>query len=232
MTTAATAFRRLPRVAGATIAAVTLLLGLLATALPAPARAATACTAGTGPSQVRVERYLHLVPDGKQSVADCRAIRSLQRRYGVVPAQGYAGSVTGSLVRRLTQSKNRADLCDRRVKVVCVDLTSQTAWIAERGRTTWGPFPIRSGRNGYETRTGSFRVGVKDIDHVSSLYGSPMPYAMFFSGGQAFHTSDRYLYDPLGSHGCVHILPKVARAMWERVGSGTAVQVFGRKPGT
>ena len=59
-----------------------------------------------------------------------------------------------------------------------------------------------------------------------------MPYAMFFSGGIAFHTSDRYLYDTLGSHGCVHILPKVAKKMWNRVDVGTTVQVFGRKPGT
>jgi hypothetical protein len=77
-----------------------------------------------------------------------------------------------------------------------------------------------------------FHVQSKDIDHVSSIFGSPMPYAMFFSGGQAFHTSDRYLYDPLGSHGCVHILPKIARKMWNRVDVGTTVQVFGRKPGT
>jgi len=42
----------------------------------------------------------------------------------------------------------------------------------------------------------------------------------------------RFLYDTLGSHGCVHILPKVAKKMWNRVDVGTTVQVFGRKPGT
>jgi lipoprotein-anchoring transpeptidase ErfK/SrfK len=116
--------------------------------------------------------------------------------------------------------------------VVCVDLTSQTAWIAERGMVTWGPYAVRSGRDRYETRTGTFHVQRKSLHHVSSIFGSPMPYAMFFSGGQAFHTSDRYLFDPLGSHGCVHIPPNVARAMWDRVSTSTTVQVFGRKPGT
>lgn len=227
-TTATTTWRRL-RVAAVLGAAVT----VLATLLPAvAASAATACTAGTGPYQLRVERFLGRTPDGRQSTGDCRAIRRFQHKHGIVPAQGYAGVVTKGLVRRLKLSASRADRCATRAKVVCVDLTSQTAWIAERGVVTWGPYAVRSGRDGYETRTGTFRVQSKDIDHVSSIFGSAMPYAMFFSGGQAFHTSDRYLYDPLGSHGCVHVLPKVARDMWDRVGLATTVQVFGRKPGT
>jgi len=217
------------RTAAALASAVAILLTLLPVAV---ANAATACTAGTGPHQKKLERFLGLVPDGTNSKSDCRAIRRFQRQNGIVPAQGYAGKVTSKLVTRLRHSVDRADRCAPQAKVVCVDLKSQTVWIAKRGVTKWGPYAIRSGRDGYETRKGSFHVQSKDIDHVSSIFGSPMPYAMFFSGGQAFHVSDRYLYDPLGSHGCVHILPKVAQDMWDRVNVGTAVQVFGRKPGT
>jgi hypothetical protein len=217
------------RLAAALASAVAILLTLLPVAV---ANAATACTAGTSSHQKKLERFLGLVPDDKNSQKDCRAIRKFQRQYGISPADGYAGKATSKLVTRLRHSVDRADKCDARAKVVCVDLKSQTVWIAKRGVTKWGPYPIRSGRDGYETRKGSFHVQSKDIDHVSSIFGSPMPYAMFFSGGQAFHISDRYLYDPLGSHGCVHILPKVAQDMWDRVDVGTAVQVFGRKPGT
>jgi lipoprotein-anchoring transpeptidase ErfK/SrfK len=220
---------RLLRMAATLAAAVAVLFTLLPVAA---AKAATACTADTGPRQTRVERFLGLVPDGTNSTSDCRAIRRFQRTYGIEPAAGYAGTVTGKLVKRLRLSAERADRCDSRAKVVCADLKSQTVWIAKGGTITWGPYPIRSGRDGYETRRGLFHVQSKDIDHVSSIFGSPMPYAMFFSGGQAFHTSDRYLYDPLGSHGCVHILPKIAADMWGRVDVGTAVQVFGLKPGT
>jgi lipoprotein-anchoring transpeptidase ErfK/SrfK len=208
-------------------------VGMLLVLLPVGvANAATSCDAATGAHQKKLERYLGLVPDGTNSERDCRAIRKFQRAHGIKPAQGYAGPVTSKLVTRLRSSADRADRCAAQAMVVCVDLKSQTVWIAKRGVTTWGPYAIRSGRDGYETRKGSFHVQSKDIDHVSSIYGSPMPYAMFFSGGQAFHTSDRNLYDPLGSHGCVHILPKVAQDMWDRVNVGTAVQVFGRKPGT
>ena len=199
----------------------------------APTVAAAGCAAGTGPHQSQLERHLGLPVDGRNSAADCAAIKAFQVRHGIAPAQGYAGSVTSDVARRLDRVEGRLGLCTTRRKVVCTDLSTQMLWIAERGKVTFGPYPMRSGRNGYETRSPVVRkVTWKDIDHVSSVYRSPMPYSMFFDGGEAFHTSDRYLHDPLGSHGCVHVLPRVARAMWDRVPVGTHVHVFGRKPGT
>ncbi len=194
--------------------------------------ATTSCTAGTSPYQRQVEGYLGLRIDGRNSSSDCVAIKAFQRRSQISPASGYAGATTYGLVKRLRLAKQRSSLCVSRAKVVCVDLTSQTVWIAENRRITFGPHPIRSGRNGYETRTGVFKVYRKNIDHVSSIYGSPMPYAMFFSRGQAFHISDRYLYNQLGSHGCVHVNSRAIKVMWQRMPVGTTVHVFGNKPGT
>ena len=57
------------------------------------------------------------------------------------------------------------------------------------------------------TREGVFHVYLKDADHVSQLYGSAMPYSMFFSGGQAVHYSSDFAavgYDG-ASHGCVNV---------------------------
>jgi lipoprotein-anchoring transpeptidase ErfK/SrfK len=50
-------------------------------------------------------------------------------------------------------------------------------------------------------------VYLKDADHVSQLYGSSMPFAIIFSGGQAVHySSDFATYGYAGaSHGCVNI---------------------------
>ena len=39
------------------------------------------------------------------------------------------------------------------------------------------------------TREGSFKVNRKSRNHYSTIYHTPMPYAMFFSGGQAVHYS-------------------------------------------
>ena len=44
---------------------------------------------------------------------------------------------------------------------------------------------VRFGSDRTPTREGWFSVGWKSRHHVSSIYHSAMPYAMFFSGGQA-----------------------------------------------
>lgn len=59
----------------------------------------------------------------------------------------------------------------------------------------------------YPTRNGSFKVYWKSRDHVSSIYHTPMPFAMFFSGGQAVHYSADFAARGYNgsSHGCVNI---------------------------
>ena len=61
--------------------------------------------------------------------------------------------------------------------------------------------------NDTPTREGLFHVYFMNADHVSKLYGTAMPYAMFFSGGQAVHySSDFATVGYYGaSHGCVNI---------------------------
>src|SRR5690606_39805281 len=43
-------------------------------------------------------------------------------------------------------------------------------------------FDVRFGSELTPTREGAFQVNFKSRDHVSSLYDTSMPYAMFFSG--------------------------------------------------
>lgn len=200
------------------------------------ARAAGACTAGTGPYQWQLEEYLHRPPDGRQSVADCEAIAAFQRREGVRPADGYAGLATyrAMLVAQARGNPNAAGKCPAPDRLMaCVDLDRQLMWV-QRGRgIRYGPVAVRTGRLGQETRTGSHKVYWKHKDHVSTLYANaPMPYAQFFSGGQAFHGHPGELYDGGGSAGCVNLTVADAQRLWDVLHVGDDVYVWGRKPGT
>ena len=91
-------------------------------------------------------------------------------------------------------------------RVLCIDKTSSTLrWVVDGSvRQT---LDVRFGASTTPTREGVFHVYVKDADHVSRLYGSAMPYSMFFSGGQAVHySSDFATVGYAGaSHGCVNV---------------------------
>lgn len=69
------------------------------------------------------------------------------------------------------------------------------------------------------TKTGVFRINsLGDSDCISSIYpvgegGAPMPYCMFFNGGQGLHGSS-HLSEGNLSHGCVRI--SVNDAQWLR----------------
>ncbi|MER5887186.1 L,D-transpeptidase [Streptomyces sp. NPDC001941] len=193
------------------------------------------CTAYTGPHQQQIERYLGLRADGRQSVADCRAVQKFQQSRRITPSIGYAGPVTyaTTVLLRAQASADPRNACPKRAAtVVCVDLTRQLLWAERGGRTVFTARPVRSGAKGYSTRTGWFRISWRHQDHWSTLYRSRMPYAQFFSGGQAFHAHDGSVYAPPGSHGCVNMRPADAKALWKQTRVGTSVYVFGRKPGT
>ena len=66
---------------------------------------------------------------------------------------------------------------------------------------------VRFGAYETPTREGAFSIGWKSRDHVSTIYHTPMPYAMFFSGGQAVHYSADFAARGYAgaSHGCVNV---------------------------
>ncbi|MBO1335060.1 L,D-transpeptidase [Streptomyces sp. VRA16 Mangrove soil] len=209
--------------------------------LPGPAGgapgapAAAACTRRTGPYQRQVERWLRLKVDGRQSAADCRAVRAFQTRQGIRPNSGFAGPVTWSRMRWLSARKNpnAAKKCPTRAyRLACVDLPRQLMWVSKGKKIVYGPVPIRSGRAGNRTRTGWHKVYWKHKNHWSTLYNSPMPYSQFFSGGQAFHGIYGNVYSPPGSRGCVNLRVRDAKRLWGVLKRGDRVYVWGRKPGT
>ncbi|MFF2126692.1 L,D-transpeptidase family protein [Streptomyces olivochromogenes] len=193
------------------------------------------CTKLTGPYQRQVERWLKRKVDGKQSAGDCAAIRAFQTKQGIKPNTGFAGPVTWGRMQLLSAKKNpnAAGKCPvRSYRVACVDLTRQLTWVQKGKKVLWGPVPMRSGRAGYRTRTGSFKVYWKHKSHWSTLYNTPMPYSQFFSGGEAFHAIYGSVYDPNGSYGCVNLRLADARSLWNVTKTNDHVYVWGRRAGT
>jgi hypothetical protein len=91
-------------------------------------------------------------------------------------------------------------------RVLCVDKSSRTLrWVVDG--EVQKTFDVRFGGEFTPTREGAFSVSYKNRDHVSSLYDTSMPFAMFFSGGQAVHYSPDFAAVGYSgaSHGCVNV---------------------------
>ncbi|MFC5152768.1 L,D-transpeptidase family protein [Streptomyces amakusaensis] len=206
---------------------------------PASAATAAACSAKTGPHQKQVERFLGRKVDGRQSTADCKAIRAFQKQHGITPAIGYAGPLTWQTMNTMLQQRaagknpNKAKKCPvDKGRIACVDLTRQLSWVQDGKKLVYGPVPVRTGKDGTETRVGSKKIYWRNIDHFSSIYKVKMPYAQFFDGGQAFHSVTKSMWNPPGSGGCVNMRPADAKAYWKLLKNGDDVHVYGSKPGT
>ena len=194
------------------------------------------CSDSTGPYQAKVEEYLRLPVDGKQSPADCDAIQKFQQKENIQPANGFAGPVTF----RATYASFAAHhpgrlLADRhcpasRRRVACLDLTNQIMWVREGGRVVYPAVPIRTGMRGYATRTGTFSVQRRIRDEWSRLYHQPMPFSQYFSGGQAMHGTYKNIYSPPGSYGCVNLRYGDAERLWKTLRIGSGVRIWGSKP--
>ena len=133
------------------------------------------------------------------------------------PPPGSGGNVAGALDQRC-----------RTGRVLCIDKSSRTLrWVVDgQVRKT---VDVRFGSAELPTREGVFTVARKNRDHVSSLYHTPMPYAMFFSGGQAVHYSPDFAATGYNgaSHGCVNVRDREAVAwLYDQVALGDRVVIY------
>jgi hypothetical protein len=96
----------------------------------------------------------------------------------------------------------------------CYDRQAHQVTLWHNG-TLHNSWLVRGGGSQYKTRLGTNRVYYRDIDHVSGLYGSPMPYSQFFDGGQALHGSALMMNPFVGhSHGCINMYIEDSRQLW------------------
>ena len=113
-------------------------------------------------------------------------------------------------------------------RALCIDKTSNSLrWVVD-GKTLM-TLDVRFGREGMETREGQFAVSYKSRDHVSSIYDTSMPFAMFFSGGQAVHYSPDFAANGYNgaSHGCVNVRDYSAiTSLFDQVNVGDKVVVY------
>ncbi len=113
-------------------------------------------------------------------------------------------------------------------RAICIDKSSNSVrWVVDGDVEL--TLEARFGGNGYVTREGQFSVTRKSRDHVSTLYDSSMPFAMFFSGGQAVHYSPDFAANGYSgaSHGCVNIRDYDEIAwLYDQVAVGDKVVVY------
>jgi L,D-transpeptidase-like protein len=102
--------------------------------------------------------------------------------------------------------------------VLKADLGAQRITVIENGkeRHVWA---ISSGRPGFATKTGTFRPQwASRMWHSRQYEYAPMPHAVFFNHGTAFHgTSAVGLLGRPASHGCIRLAPGHAAMLFKLV---------------
>ena len=91
-------------------------------------------------------------------------------------------------------------------RVICISKSTRAlTWVID-GKAQYS-MDVRFGRESEPTREGVFSITWKKVDVISNLYFTPMPYSMFFSGGQAIHYSGDFARNGYNgsSHGCVNV---------------------------
>ncbi|WP_405887931.1 L,D-transpeptidase family protein [Streptomyces sp. NBC_01136] len=192
--------------------------------------------------QARLHQVAWLIPapTGTYDSPTVAAVKGFQGRRGL-PRTGELDAVTWERLRRMThkpaswelypyggQPAARPDPRCMTGRVLCVSKTSRTLrWMID-GKTV-SEMDVRFGSQYTPTREGVFSVYFKSRHHVSTIYHTAMPYAMFFSGGQAVHYSADFAARGYygASHGCVNVRDegKIA-ALFAQVRSGDKVVVY------
>ncbi|MFI5622059.1 peptidoglycan-binding protein [Nocardioides sp. NPDC051685] len=113
-------------------------------------------------------------------------------------------------------------------RVMCIDkTTSVLRWVIDG--TVRMSVEVRFGSQELPTREGQFSVFAKSRDHVSTIYHTSMPFAMFFSGGQAVHYSPDFAANGYNgaSHGCVNVRDYAAiTSLYDQVAIGDGVVIY------
>jgi len=136
---------------------------------------------------------------------------------------------------------------------IVINLAKQTASFYKDGKLV-GVSAISSGREGFDTPAGIYKIMQKDFNHASNLYGdyvdatgnvvvknvdvkkdprpagtsfrgAPMPYFMrITASGVGMHQG--FLPGVPDSHGCIRMPEKMARLYWDNAPLGTPVSVL------
>lgn len=168
------------------------------------------------------------------------AVRGFQGKRGL-PVTGAVDRATLDRLQAMTRKPTAAELSDAvpatsstldprcmTGRALCISKTTRKlVWVID-GKAQ-SSFDVRFGSELTPTREGQFKVEWKSRDHVSTLYDTPMPFAMFFSGGQAVHYSPDFAANGYNgaSHGCVNVRDyNGIAALYDQVRVGDKVIVY------
>ncbi len=108
-------------------------------------------------------------------------------------------------------------------KEIIIDLTKQKLYAIEDGNITMDT-NISTGKKGYRTPAGKFKILEKKRYHISTIYNLPMPYMLrLTNGGVAIHQG--YVPNYPASHGCIRVPKRVAEELFYWTPKGTIVYV-------
>ncbi|ARE74961.1 peptidoglycan-binding protein [Streptomyces sp. NPDC059558] len=185
-------------------------------------------------------KLMSVAPTGFYGSKTTAAVKAFQAKNGL----NATGSVDEATWKKIQSSSkkptadelrpptvNEVDAPDPRCmqgRVMCISKESRTlAWMID-GKVV-STMDVRFGSENTPTREGVFNVGWKAKDWTSTIYHTPMPYAMFFSGGQAVHYSADFAARGYNgaSHGCVNVRDKgKLSALFDQVQVGDKVVVY------
>lgn len=192
--------------------------------------------------QARLRQLKHFDrnPTGYFGSITTSSVSAFQQSLGLART----GKVTDALLARLrgrTHQPTRSELYppttlplddpDPRCmtgRALCISKKSRTlAWMVD-GKVR-SAMDVRFGSAYTPTREGKFKVDFKSRHHVSTIYDTPMPYALFFSRGQAVHYSSDFAARGYSgaSHGCVNVRDKKKiAALFGAVRAGDKVVIY------
>ncbi|MFD5326343.1 peptidoglycan-binding protein [Streptomyces sp. NPDC127092] len=190
-------------------------------------------------ARLRQIGYFDRAPTGFYGTMTAGSVKAFQKKREL-PQTGSVDEVTWQRLLAMTHrptadelkpsTTNKLDTPDPRCmtgRVLCISKESRTlAWMID-GKVV-SSLDVRFGSENTPTREGEFKVEWKARNWTSTIYHTPMPYAMFFSRGQAVHYSADFAargYNG-GSHGCVNVRDKARLAvLFDQVKVGDKVVV-------
>ncbi|MFF0213990.1 L,D-transpeptidase family protein [Streptomyces vinaceus] len=185
-------------------------------------------------------KYMTVAPTGFYGSKTTAAVKSFQTKNGLT-GSGAVDDATWKKIQSVSKKPsadelrpptvNEVDAPDPRCmtgRVMCISKESRTlAWMID-GKVV-STMDVRFGSENTPTREGVFNVGWKAKEWTSTIYHTPMPYAMFFSGGQAVHYSADFAARGYAgaSHGCVNVRDKAKLSkLFDDVQVGDKVVVY------
>ncbi|MFG2330387.1 L,D-transpeptidase family protein [Streptomyces sp. NPDC048604] len=190
-------------------------------------------------ARLRQIGYFDRAPTGFYGSITGTAVKAFQKKREL-PQTGSVDEITWQKLLGMTRkptkdelrpsTSNKLDKPDPRCmkgRVLCISKETRTlAWMID-GKVL-SSMDVRFGSENTPTREGTFSVGWKARKWTSTIYHTPMPYAMFFSGGQAVHYSADFAARGYAgaSHGCVNVRDKgKIAALFDQVKVGDKVVV-------